>query len=381
MAQITYSQQYSDAIQAIKHAILQSRYTAAKLVNREMLALYYGIGEYISFNSRINTWGTGALEFISQQLQQELPGLRGFSVTNLKKMRTFFENWNKVFSNRPSATDEKTAAFTPDNMTIIIRPLTTDEFSKTDLNSFLSIGFTHHYELLLKTSNLEERLFYIRRCASEFWSVDKLKYYLLEKLYSKQITTNNFSQTITNVDYRKRAIQAFKDEYMLDFINIEDIDEIDERVIENQIIQNIKKFIMALGSDFSFIGNQYRLIVDEQEYFIDLLFFNRRLQALIAIELKRGEFKPEYIGKLNFYLSALDEYVRLPHENSSIGIILCKSQRTKTVEFAFRDTSKPMGVATYKLAHELPKDYEGVLPKADDLKKLMEEENNNCDFF
>ncbi|MEI3423124.1 MAG: PDDEXK nuclease domain-containing protein [Butyricimonas faecihominis] len=151
----------------------------------------------------------------------------------------------------------------------------------------------------------------------------------------------------------------------------------DERVIENQIIQNIKKFIMALGSNFSFLGNQYRLIVDEQEYFIDLLFFNRHLQALVAIELKRGEFKPEYAGKLNFYLSALDEYVRLPHENPSIGIILCKSQRSKTVEFAFRDTSKPMGVATYKLANELPKDYEGILPRADELKKLLEEENND----
>lgn len=265
-------------------------------------------------------------------------------------------------------------------MTISIRPLLTDELSHTDLESFLSISFTHHYELLLKTSDLKERLFYIRHCATEFWSVEKLKYYLNEKLYSKHTVTNNFNQTIANANYRKQAMQAFKDEYMLDFINIEDIDERDERVIENQIVQNIKKFIMALGSDFSFLGNQYRLIVDEREYFIDLLFFNRRLQALVAIELKRGEFKPEYTGKLNFYLSALDEYVRLPHENSSIGIILCKSQRTKTVEFAFRDTSKPMGVATYKVASELPKDYEGILPKVEDLKKLLEEENNDNEF-
>ena len=167
-------------------------------------------------------------------------------------------------------------------------------------NLLSSIGFTHHYEILLKTSDIAERLFYIRHCATEFWSVEKLRYYLNEKSYFKQAVANNFNQTITNVNYRKRAIQSFKDEYLLDFINIEDIDEIDERVIENQIIQNIKKFIMALGSNFSFLGNQYRLIVDEQEYFIDLLFFNRHLQALVAIELKRGEFKPEYAGKLNF---------------------------------------------------------------------------------
>ena len=150
------------------------------------------------------------------------------------------------------------------------------------------------------------------------------------------------------------ALCSFKDEYLHDFVNIEDPDETDERVIERQIVHNIKNFIMVLGSDFSFMGNQYRLVVSEKEYFIDLPFFNRRLQALIAIELKRGEFKPEYAGKLNFYLSALDEYVKLPHENPSIGIILCKDRDSKTVEFAFRDINKPMGVATYRTSSELP---------------------------
>lgn len=158
---------------------------------------------------------------------------------------------------------------------------------------------------------------------------------------------------------------------MLDFINIEDPDELDERGLENEIVLHIKKFIMALGSDFSFLGNQYRLEVDEKEYFIDLLFYNRRIQCLVAIELKRGEFKPEYAGKLNFYLSALDEYIKLPHENPSIGIILCKSQSQKTVEFSFRDISKPMGVATYQLATQLPEQYRNILPDAETLKKLL----------
>lgn len=368
----TYNQ-YAEAIKAIKSAILQSRYTAARIVNREMLSLYYSVGEYVSLHSRTSAWGTAALAVISQQLQQELPGLRGFSVTSLKKMRFFYENWNVVFSNCPSITDDNSASIIPENKEVVIRPLATDEFSANDLQSFLSIGFTHHYELLISTKTIDERLFYIRRCAAEFWSVEKLKYYLNEKLYAKLTVTNNFSTTITNAGYRKRAMQSFKDEYLLDFINIEDPDEIDEREVESQIVQNIKKFIMALGSDFSFIGNQYRLIVDEKEYFIDLLFFNRRLQSLIAIELKRGEFKPEYAGKLNFYLSALDEYVKLPDEKPSIGIILCKSQSRKTVEFAFRDTSKPMGVATYKTATELPDEYKGILPNAEDLKNVLEE--------
>jgi len=128
---------------------------------------------------------------------------------------------------------------------------------------------------------------------------------------------------------------------------------------------------MSLGKDFSFIGSQYRLVVEEQEYFIDLLFFNRQLQALIAIELKRGAFKPEYLGKMNFYLSALDDLIRLPHENSSIGIILCKTKKDRIVEYAFRDTSKPMGVATYKTASKLPPKYKNVLPDAERLKELL----------
>lgn len=166
-------------------------------------------------------------------------------------------------------------------------------------------------------------------------------------------------------------MRSFKDEYLLDFINIEDPDDFDEHELENEIVHNIKNFIMALGSDFTFIGNQYRLIVDEQEYFVDLLFFSRRLRSLLAIELKRGDFKPEYAGKLNFYLSALDEYVKLPDENPSIGIVLCKSKSNKIVEFAFRDTDKPMGVATYRTFNELPQEDQGILPDEEELKSLF----------
>ena len=364
---------YSHAIKAIKNAILQSRYNAAKLVNKEILSLYYGIGEYIAQNSRIGFWGTNAIKIISNRLQKELPGLRGFSETSLKKMRTFYEEWNDVFSNRPSITDDLAVSIIQQNDNLLVRPLLTDKLNSDDLDSFISIGFTHHYELLLKTTSLEERLFYIQKCAREFWSVEKLKYYLKDNLFIQQstATSNNFSNTITEVDLRNRTLRTFKDEYLLDFINIEDPDELDEKVLENEIVLNIKKFIMTLGTDFSFMGNQYRLVVDEKEYYIDLLFFNRRLQSLVAIELKRGEFKPEYAGKLNFYLSVLDEYVKLPYENPSIGIILCKSKSKKIVEFAFRDTSKPMGVATYKTASELPIEYMGILPDATDLKKLL----------
>ena len=366
---------FHQAIQAIKNAILQSRYRAATLVNRELLSLYFGIGKFISENSRTRFWGTNAIETISLKLQQELPGLRGFSPVNIKRMRQFYEEWEKCFQTtdnqnnaiRPQITDEIQS-----DLLLTNRPSVTDDLANLNFDHFLAIGFTHHYEILIKTKTVEERLFYVNSCAKEYWSVEKLKYNLKISLFQKQGSMpNNFEKTIQNANLQKQALQSFKDEYLLDFINIEDPDELDERLLENEIVLHVKKFIMALGSNFSFLGNQYRLEVDEKEFFIDLLFFNRRIQCLVAIELKQGEFKPEYAGKLNFYLSALDEYIKLPHENPSIGIILCKSKSKKIVEFAFRDTSKPMGVATYKLATQLPEQYLDVIPDAETLKKLL----------
>lgn len=371
---------YESAIKEIKAAILKSRYTAARLANRELLLLYFKVGQYVSNNSREGFWGTGAIAEISKRLTQELPGLRGFSEGNIKKMRLFYEAWKDVFSNRSPLTNE----FSEDSSNSANRSLPTNEFPKdfelrivTDaeitLDEFFAVSFTNHILIVMSEKSLKGRIFYISRCAAEFWTAEKLQYHLREKLFEKQTLpiTSNFGVAISDKNLRASALRAFKDEYLLDFVNIEDPDEFDERELESEIILNIKKFILALGGDFAFIGNQYKVVVSEKEYFIDLLFFNRRLQCLVAIELKRGEFKPEYAGKLNFYLSALDEYVRLPNENPSIGIILCKSKDKKTVEFSFRDTAKPMGVASFKTSNELPEEYRNILPSAEELMRHL----------
>lgn len=213
-------------------------------------------------------------------------------------------------------------------------------------------------------------MFYIRRCATEFWKVETTKYYLSEDLYHKEggIRQTNFDKTIEETDFKQKALQSFKEEYQLDFINADDLNE---RVMEQQVVQNIKNFIMAFGPEFTFMGNQYRIEVAGQEFFIDLLFFSRRLRCLVAFELKRGEFKPEYTGKMNFYLAALDKYVRLPDENPSIGMILCKNKNEEIVELSFSDTSKPMGVSTYRTSNELPERLREALPDIEDLKKLL----------
>lgn len=372
---------YISAVKEIKGAILQSRYIAASLVNKEMLSLYFHIGKYVSFHTRRKNWGSGAIDIISNELQQELPGLRGFSSTNIKNMRIFYEEWSFLSDLVFDENDFKILSINQlENRQLLTaeievsnRQLLTAEIKNKLLISFFKIGFTQHREIIRFSDNLEARLFYIEQCATLFWNAETLKHNLKNKTFERigKMSTN-FNETIQESTFRNKALLSFKDEMLLDFVNIEDADdEFDERVLEKAIIQNIKKFIMALGTDFSFIGNQYRLIVEEEEFFIDLLFFNRKIQSLVAIELKKGKFKAEYAGKMNLYLSVLDEYVKQEHENPSIGIILCKEKNNKIVEFAFRDTSKPMGVVTYKTSDELPEKYKNILPDIERLKELM----------
>ena len=345
------NQNYREAVKTIKEAILRSQYRAATSVNKEQLSLYYGIGRYVSKNSRIGFWGKGAIEQISSLLQKELPGLRGFSTSNIKNMRVFYEEWEPVLNRQPLA----------------------DEFNWSD---FFSIGFSHHTEIISKAKTLEARLFYIHECAIRYWSKYTLRDYLKADLYSHRGTLpNNFAQTLPDTKQALKAVCSFKDEYLLDFINVEELDEqeedLDEKIVEKSIVANVKKFIMTFGQDFSFIGNQYRVEVAGEEMFIDLLFFNRELNSLVAVELKSGKLRSSYLGQLNTYLSALDSYVRKPHENPSIGIILCREMNQTFVEFAVRDYNKPMGVATYRTSKDMPDRLRNALPDIEELRKLL----------
>ena len=364
------NQSYREAVKTIKEAILRSQYRAAVSVNKEQLSLYYGIGRYVSENSRTGFWGKGAIEQISSLLQKELPGLRGFSTSNIKNMRVFYEEWEPVLNRQPLAgdlvLDEKLL------LSVIRQPLA-DEFNWAD---FLSIGFSHHTEIISKAKTLEARLFYIHECATRYWSKYTLRDYLKADLYSHRGTLpNNFAQTLPDAKQALKAVCSFKDEYLLDFINVEELDEqeedLDEKIVEKAIVANVKKFIMTFGQDFSFIGNQYRMEVAGEEMFIDLLFFNRELNSLVAVELKSGKFRTSYLGQLNTYLSALDTYIRKPHENPSIGIILCREMNQTFVEFAVRDYNKPMGVATYRASKDMPERLRNALPDVEDLKKLL----------
>ncbi len=360
---------YISMLQDIKAVIIRSRYHLAKMANKEMLNLYFKVGAKISEKVAEEKWGSNTLEKLSDDLQREMNGLRGFSATNLKRMRQVYESYSSLiyyidgtYRISPLLTDELQNGFSP------ISPLSTDQFTEY----FFQLSFTAHYEIITKCKNLNQRVFYILKAVSEIWTVDMLKHQMNGNLFENQASLpTNFDKVLTESQQQK-AIRTFRDNYLLDFVRIDDADSDNERVLEKEIVRNIKQFILSLGTDFAFIGNQYRLIVDDEEYYIDLLFFNRALQALVAFELKAGKFKPEYLGKMNFYLSALDEYIKKEYENPSIGIILCKEKNNKTVEFAFRDFNKAMGVATYQTTTTLPEKYKNVLPSAEALKQLLD---------
>jgi len=379
------------AVETIKRAILQGQYEAAKGVNRVQLAVYFSIGKYISAHTRKGVWGTGALEAISQQLRKDLPGLRGFSATQLREMRLFYEGWAVLDANSSVTTDENLLFHAQDTNSSV----TTDEFESKEqgvdiyqsihipnlkefpIEDFFKVPFSHHSRILAGTKDLNARYYYIRRTAEEHLSVERLKELIKDDAYGhNEQLPNNFHQTLSDSNMARKAVMMFKDEYLLNFINVEEIGErenidVDERVVEQQIVHNIKNFIMTFGRDFSFIGNQYHLEVYGVEHFPDLLFFNRELCAMVVVELKTGDFKTSYLGQLMTYLRILDDHVKKPHENSSIGIVLCKSANKEYVEYVIQDYQKPMGVATYSTSADMPERLRKALPDIEELKKLL----------
>lgn len=380
MAKETSIQQYKQAVSDIKGAILQSQYRAAKLVTGEQLSLYFGIGGYISYHTRQEKWGTSAIDRISEQLRRELPGLRGFSTRSIRKMRVCYEYWAQYLILPPTAAKLQVSVF---DKVIDIDAFSLQKWSpmaaEINREEFLGISFSHHIEILDKTKDIQEVLFYIHQTVLHKWDKYDLRNHLKANLYAVQkAAPNNFLQTMP-VNNARKAIGMFKDEYLLDFINVEEMevdkpDDVDERVVEQAIVRNIKKFIMTFGRDFAYIGNQFHLEIYTQELFPDLLFFNRELNCMVVVELKKGAFKPGYVGQLQTYMRVLDDKVRKPHENPTIGILLCKSADKAFVEYVIRDYNHPMGVATYKTADGMDEKLREALPDMEEMRKLLTED-------
>lgn len=371
---------FTAAVKDIKLAILQARARAARVSNVEALKLYFYVGGYISKKTRNAKWGSGAIDALSESLQVELPGLRGFSAASIKYMRQFFEEWANWFEIRHLPSDESPS--------VLIRQLpigemsqeTVDVMGAEDIDAFLSVGFTHHIRIFTKCKSLGDRLYYIRRCAREHMTVIQLERSLAanEHLHVGAIS-NNFAKTLSPMALANQAVRSFRDEYLLDLINLDNVDarygyETDERILSKTMVAEIEKTIAALGGDdFCFMAREKRLVFKEDEFFVDLLFFHRGLKSMVAIELKKGDFHPGYLGQLNFYLSALDKLMKKPDENPTIGLLLCENVNKPVVELAVQGYSQPIGIATYRALRNIPEPYKTLAPVIDGVRRVLVE--------
>ena len=331
------SPEYLDFRNEITSRIRSAQYEALKAVNKEMIALYWEIGRRITEQQAALGWGKSVVENLSRDIQKEFPGIKGFGVSNMWDMARFYSEYR---SNE------------------ILQPLVGE------------ISWSKHIVILTKCKETRQRQFYILSTKKYGWTKDVLINKIEAKTYENYLLgQSNFDTTLPE-KIKSQAILALKDEYTFDLVGLSE--EHSEYELEQAIIKNIRAFLMEFGPDFAFVGNQYRIEVDGKEYFIDLLLYNRRLQAMIAIELKIGEFLPEYKGKMEFYLNVLNDTVKLPHENPAIGIIICKSKSRMIVEYALKSSTMPIGVATYSLSPELPEAYKELLPTSEEIAKKIE---------
>ncbi|MEJ6480394.1 PDDEXK nuclease domain-containing protein [Nostoc punctiforme UO1] len=331
------SDNYRHLLMEIKQRIRSAQYEALKAVNREMINLYWDIGQIIVTQQQGASWGKSVVEQLAKDLQAEFPGISGFSAANLWRMRLFYESY---------VNNEKLA------------PMVRE------------IGWSHNLVIVEKCKDDLEREFYIRMTRKFGWTKNVLIHQIENQTYEKTLLNQtNFDKTVP-AEIRNQLKLAVKDEYTFDFLEL--ADEHSERQLEHAILARVEPFLQEMGGRFTFVGSQYRLEVGDKEFFIDLLLYHRQLKCLVAIELKTGEFLPEYVGKMQFYLAALDDLSRFPDENLSIGIILCKSKDKTIVEYALRESNKPIGIATYKLFSTLPQELKNQLPAPEQVAKLLE---------
>ena len=327
---------YEPLLNDIKEMIQNKQYQTLKVLNSETIKLYWEIGKEICIQQEIKGWGKSIVQVLSEELQKEFPGSKGYSAANLWRMRNFYLTYR----------DSKKLA-----------PLVRE------------ISWSNNIIIMEKCKDDLQCEFYIQMTKRYGWTKRILANFIEAQTYEKYLLNQtNFDLTLPD-EQRAQAKLAVKDEYTFDFAELSP--EYSEHELEMQLVNNIREFLIEMGGNYTFVGNQYHLMAGNRDLYIDLVLFHRRLRSLIAIELKIGEFEAEYAGKMQLYLTALDEQVKLPTENSSIGIIICKSKDKTYVEYALKNISAPIGVATYQLRNTLPEEMKAMLPEPEEIVKKL----------
>ena len=333
-----HKKDYNFLLGEIKKRIRSAQYEALKTVNKELITLYWDIGMMITKKQEGHTWGKSIVIQLSKDLQTEFKGIKGFSSQNLWYMKQFYIEYK-------------------DNLKL--QPLVGE------------IGWTHNLMIMSKCKNNLGREFYIKMTRKFGWSKNVLTIKIENKTYEKtMLNQTNFNETLP-ANIKNQAKLAVKDEYTFDLLELGC--EHSEKELEKAAIAKIEKFLLEMGGVFAFIRSQYRLEINGEEYFIDLLLYHRTLKCLVAVELKIGKSLPEYVGKMQFYLALLDDTVKMEDENPSIGIILCKSKDKTIVEYALRESNRPIGIAAYRIVSNLPEELEGKFPGPKQIARLLKD--------
>ena len=335
MSVLMNSGEYLAIVEQVKREIKTAQYQASVHVNAELILLYHSIGTVINEHK---VWGNKFIENLAADIRREFPASKGYSVRNLKYMAKFAQTY-------------------PDR-----------EFVQQVV---AQIPWGHNLVLLDKISEPEERRWYLATCQKNGWSRSVLIHQIESGLYQRQVLADkvsNFERRLPSPQ-SELAVQTMKDPYIFDFIPFQE--DMVERDIEQALVRDVTKFLLELGTGFAFLGNQYHLNVGGDDFYIDLLFYNLNLRCYVVIELKAGEFKPEYAGQLNFYLSAVDGILKQEQDNPSIGLLLCKSKNDLVAEYSLKDMSKPIGVSAYQVTSNLPEELGKQLPSIEDIQKRI----------
>ncbi len=331
-------QDYALLFSEVKARVLAAQYAALRSVNKELISLYCDIGRLIVERQQGGSWGKSVVEQLAADLRLAFPGVRGFSIQNVWYMRQFYLAYS----------GEKK-----------LQPLVGE------------VSRAKNLLILSRCKEALEREFYLKMTRKQGWTKALLALHLENQSYEKTLLgQTNFIRALPS-EIAAQAKLAVQDEYTFDFLELGA--EHSERELERALVGKVEHFLRAMGGLFAFLGSQYRLEVDGREFFVDLLLFHRRLKCFVAVDLKIGEFEPEFVGKMQFYLAALDSQTKLPDENPSIGIILCKAKRRAIVEYAPRDAKKPIGVAIYRTLKKLPRELKGQLPSPEEISRLLDE--------
>ncbi len=353
---------YKPFLQDILTKIHRTRHEMLMSVSKQTLLLYWSIGRAVSAKMQSAGWGKSAVEQLAKDLQTEIPGVRGFSARNIWRMKMFAEYYATLgfYEDENAIID-----IIPNSATVVA------ELQNVVYDLVMSIGWVQNYTILEKCKDLKQVIFYLKQTKERGWS----KLDLLEKIEQNffenhALTQNNFETTVPET-LKAQVAWEFLDDYNIELLNPDQ--PISEKTLENAIVENMVKFLHEMGGNFAFVGRQFRLILDEKEYFIDLLFFNLTLNCYVVFELKAREFSPQDIGQTQMYMQLINKQVKQPHHNNTIGIILCRGKNRLEVEYMLELAKDPMGVATYNRYSQLPEEYAKYLPSEEELDSRLSE--------